>query len=204
MYPFVFSGISTDSRIITGKELFVALRGDRFDGHRFVLDLLAQGIKGFVVAQSFFNKLSPTEKALFLEQKACVFCVENTLEALGRLAAFQRRRSNAKIIAITGSCGKTSTREMIVSILRQKYIVLSTLGNLNNEIGLPLTLLKLSFAHQWAVVEMGMNHQGELTRLGNTAQPDMGIITNTFKAHLEGLGSVDAVARGKIGIAGLH
>ncbi len=197
VFPRVFSGISTDSRIITDEDLFVALQGDTFDGHQFIFPLLERGIKGFVMKTAFFNALSPAEKERFSGQNACVFCVDNPLNALGRLGAFQRRRASAKIIAITGSCGKTSTREMIASILRQKYTVLSTPGNLNNEIGLPLTLLKLSTTHQWAVVEMGMNHEGELTRLGNMATPDMGIITNTFKAHLEGLGSVDAVARAK-------
>ncbi len=197
LHPRIFSGISTDSRTITGEDLFVALQGDTFDGHQFILPLLERGIKGFVVKTAFYSALSPAEKVMFSLQNACIFCVNNPLEALGRLGAFQRRRSNAKLLAITGSCGKTSTREMLTSILRQKYKVLSTQGNLNNEIGLPLTLLKLSAAHQWAVVEMGMNHEGELTRLGNMASPNMGIITNTFKAHLEGLGTVNAVARAK-------
>ena len=197
LVPHLFSGISTDSRTMAETELFVALQGDTFDGHNFILPLLNRGIKGFVVKKSFFHGLAPADKERFSRHNACLFCVDNPLGALAKLAAFQRRRANARVIAITGSCGKTSTREMIVSILRGKYTVLSTEGNFNNEIGLPLTLLKLSSAHQWAVVEMGMNHAGELTRLGQMATPDMGIITNTFKAHLEGLGSVEAVARAK-------
>ncbi len=195
--PHVFPGISTDSRTMAGDDLFVALEGDTFDGHRFVLPLLDRGIKGFVVKKSFFHGLSPADKARFTHGDRCLFCVDTPLGALGKLAAFQRQRANAKVIAITGSCGKTSTREMTASIFRERYTVLSTQGNLNNEIGLPLTLLQLSASHQWAVVEMGMNHAGELTRLGQIATPDMGIITNTFKAHLEGLGSVEAVARAK-------
>jgi UDP-N-acetylmuramoyl-tripeptide--D-alanyl-D-alanine ligase len=197
VHAHVFPGITTDSRTMVKENLFVALKGDTFDGHRFVMPLMDQGVKGFVVKKSFFHGLSSAEKAAFNNRNATLFCVDNTLTALGKLAAFQRNRANVKVIGITGSCGKTSTREMITAIFRQKYKVLSTQGNFNNEIGLPLTLLKLSHDHQWAVVEMGMNHAGELTRLGEMARPDIGIITNTFQAHLEGLGSVEAVARAK-------
>ena len=196
-HPCVFPGIATDSRRMTPEDLFVALKGETFDGHRFVMPLMDRGVKGFVVEKFFFQGLSSAERASINNQHVTLFCVDNTLAALGKLAAFQRNRANVKVIGITGSCGKTSTREMIISIFKQKYKVLSTQENFNNEIGLPLTLLRLSHDHQWAVVEMGMNHAGELTRLGEIAQPDMGIITNTFRAHLEGLGSVEAVARAK-------
>jgi len=196
-YPFVFSSIATDSRTLGREDLFVALKGETFDGHRFVMSLMGKGVKGFVVNHSFFQGLSSAQRATFTREKATLFCVDNTLAALGKLATFQRNRAHVKVIGITGSCGKTSTREMITAIFKQNYKVLSTQGNFNNEIGLPLTLFRLSHAHQWAVVEMGMNHAGELTRLGKIAQPDMGIITNTFRAHLEGLGSVEAVARAK-------
>ena len=196
-HPCVFPGIATDSRTMAPEDLFVALPGETFDGHRFVMPLMNKGVKGFVVNNSFFRGLSSTERVTLNSQHVTLFCVDNTLAALGKLSAFQRNRAKVKVIGITGSCGKTSTREMITAIFKQKYKVLSTQGNFNNEIGLPLTLLRLSHDHQWAVVEMGMNHSGELTRLGEITRPDMGIITNTFRAHLEGLGSVEAVARAK-------
>ncbi|SMC35572.1 UDP-N-acetylmuramoyl-tripeptide--D-alanyl-D-alanine ligase [Desulfocicer vacuolatum DSM 3385] len=195
--PCTFPKVATDSRTMATQDLFVAIKGETFDGHRFVKPLMDRGVRGFVVESSFFQKLSPAEKKKLISKGISFFCVENTLTALGKLAAFQRNRANVKVIGITGSCGKTSTREMITTIFKQKYKVLTTQGNFNNEIGLPLTLLNLSHDHQWAVVEMGMNHSGELTRLGKIARPDMGIITNTFRAHLEGLGSVEAVARAK-------
>jgi len=193
----IFTGVSIDSRAIDANGLFLALEGEKFDGHTFVADLVERGIKGFVVATSFMLALSKALKELW-DSKGCIFFpVENTLAALGALARYQRIRANVKVVAITGSNGKTSTRKMTGEIFSRKFKTLTTEGNLNNEIGLPLTLLKLSNEHEWAVVEMGMNHKGEIKRLAKMALPDIGVITNTAECHLEGLGSVENVAFAK-------
>lgn len=192
-----FKGISTDSRTIGTDELFVALNGDNFDGHDFIPDLLERGIKGFVVSKAYLDGISGQKKKSFSRRQTSLFSVDNTLTALGGLARHQRIRSGVKVVAITGSNGKTTTRQMTASIFRQQYNTLATQGNLNNEIGLPLTLLGLSKAHEWAVVELGMNHPGEISRLSRIAMPDIGIITNIGNAHLEGLGSLENIATAK-------
>ncbi len=192
-----FTKISTDSRCISKDELFVALKGENFDGHIFLFDLLTKGIKGFIVEKAFCNALTLEEKQELLHGQAILFPVSSTLEALGLLARYQRLRSGVKVVAITGSNGKTTTRKMMASIFEQQFKTLSTTGNFNNEIGLPLTLLKLSEDHEWAVVEMGMNHPGEISRLSRIALPDIAVITNTSDAHLEGMGSVNNVAKAK-------
>ena len=123
--------------------------------------------------------------------------VKNTTKALGDLACFHRKRANASVVAITGSNGKTTTREMTATVARQRFATLSSQGNFNNEIGLPLTLLKLNHGHKWAVVELGMNAPGEIARLGEICMPDIGVITNIGPAHLEGVGSIEGVMRAK-------
>ena len=123
--------------------------------------------------------------------------VKNTTKALGDLACFHRKRANASVVAITGSNGKTTTREMTAAVARQRFVTLSSQGNFNNEIGLPLTLLKLNHGHKWAVVELGMNAPGEIARLGEICMPDIGVITNIGPAHLEGVGSIEGVMRAK-------
>ncbi|MCP3899329.1 MAG: UDP-N-acetylmuramoyl-tripeptide--D-alanyl-D-alanine ligase, partial [Desulfobacteraceae bacterium] len=195
----LFAGISTDSRNTNTNDLFVALQGENFDGSNFVTELFVNGIKGFIVPKGFFNKLPEKLKKDFQseENKVCLFETENTLTALGLLAKFQRMRCKAKVIAITGSSGKTTTRELIAGILNNSFNILTTKGNFNNEIGLPLSLLRLSSEHDLAVVEMGMNHAGEILRLANIAKPDIGVITNTSVAHLEGLGTADNIALAK-------
>lgn len=196
----IFSGISTDSRSIKKDELFVALKGANFDGHGFIEKLVDKGIKGFVVEKKFACHLIRQDKKNFLSKKVTLFKVDDTLCALGMLAKFQRIRSGVKIVAITGSNGKTSTRKMVTEIFRTRFNTLGTKKNFNNEIGVPLTLLGLSYDHEWAVVEMGMNHPGELAGLAEMAAPDIAIITNTAKAHLEGLGTVLNVAEEKASI----
>ena len=192
-----FSRISTDSRTIGKDELFLALTGENFDGHDFIPGLLKKGIKGFLTSKNYHNALSREEKNAFFKEQACLFSVKDTLKGLGGLARYQRIRSKAKLVAITGSNGKTTTRKMTGSIFSMKYKTLTTKGNLNNEIGLPLTLLRLSHEHEWAVVEMGMNHLREISRLSKITMPDIGIITNITNAHLEGLGSLENVATAK-------
>lgn len=195
----LFLRVSTDSRNVENTDLFVALQGENFDGANFVTELFFNGIKGFIVPKGFFNKLPKKLQNDFQSKnnKISLFETENTLTALGSLAKFQRLRCKAKIIAITGSSGKTTTRELIAGILNNSFNTLTTKGNFNNEIGLPLSLLRLSSDHDWAIVEMGMNHKGEILRLANIATPDIGVITNTSEAHLEGLGTINNVALAK-------
>ncbi|SLM30692.1 putative UDP-N-acetylmuramoyl-tripeptide--D-alanyl-D-alanine ligase [Desulfamplus magnetovallimortis] len=186
-----FKGVSTDSRITEKDDIFLALKGENFDAHDFIPDLVKKGVKAFIVDKTFLR----------LKGDAIFFRVNNTLEALGMLARYQRIRSGVQVLAITGSNGKTTTRKMAASIFSQKFRTLSTSGNFNNEVGLPLTLLKLSGHHEWAVVEMGMNHPGEISRLSKIAMPDIAIITNTADAHLEGMGNRDNVAMAKAEIS---
>ena len=197
-----FSGVSTDSRSIAAGELFVALKGDNFDGHAYVSDVLARGANGAVgalVSQHF----AATHPDLPL------ICVTDTRLALGALAAHWRGRFAIPLIGVTGSNGKTTVKEMSAAILRAHYgnaanSVLATAGNLNNDIGLPLTLLKLRASHRAAVIEMGMNHAGEIDYLAHLAAPTVALVNNAQRAHLEGLGSVQdvALAKGEI-FAGL-
>ena len=193
----VFHTVETDSRTMDTGGLFVALEGENFDGHTFIPDLLQKGVKGFVVNSKFPCRMSSDTAELVKKNNAVLFPVPNTVEALGKLARYQRMRSGVKVVAVTGSNGKTSTRKMLGCIFSRAFSTLCTRGNLNNEIGLPLTLLQLSDDHKWAVVEMGMNHFGEIERLSNIAVPDIALITNTSGAHLEGLKDVDGVARAK-------
>lgn len=189
-----FGSVFIDSRDIPENGLFVAIKGQLHDGHAFIGQLMAAGVRGFVIgrktAGDVVNTLDATRDVL-------VIVVEDTVRALGDLAAYHRRRAGIPVVAVTGSNGKTSTREMTAAIFRQKFNTLSTAGNFNNEIGLPLTLLRLNRDHQAAVVEMGMNHPGEIRRLSKIGKPDAGVITNIGSAHLEGLGSLEAIMRAK-------
>ncbi|MES9899064.1 MAG: UDP-N-acetylmuramoyl-tripeptide--D-alanyl-D-alanine ligase [Sedimenticola sp.] len=178
-----FSAVSTDSRTIAAGDLFVALVGPNFDGHDY-LDLAAErGSSGAMVQRAVMTELPLLQ-------------VDNTLEGLGQLAAMWRQRAEALLVAITGSNGKTTVKEMLASILRCRGEVLATEGNLNNEIGMPLTLLRLQ-EQSYAVVEMGANHIGEIDYLSRIAQPDVALLTNAGRAHLEGFGSLERVARAK-------
>ncbi len=197
MSKISFSRINTDSRTITPTQLFLALKGENFDGHDFIPALLEKGIQGFVVEKGYLANLAPALANQIKKKKVLVFEAENTLTALGSLARYQRLRSNVKLVAITGSNGKTTTRRIIQEIFKTQFHTLATKGNFNNEIGMPLTLLSLSHAHEWAVIEMGMNHPGEISRLSQIACPDIAIVTNTAGAHLEGLKNADNVARAK-------
>ncbi len=187
-----FHSISTDSRSIDSNQVFVALRGEHFDGHSFIDQVLEKGVGVLIVDEAFSLSAS-----ICADPSIHVFQVEDTIKALGKLAHFQRMRAGVKVVAITGSNGKTSTKTIVKSILSTRFVTLGTKGNLNNEIGVPMTLLGLSHAHEWAVVEMGMNHPGEISYLSAIAQPDIAVITNTGAAHLEGLGNVENVARAK-------
>jgi len=183
-----FTGISTDSRTLTPGELFVALRGETFDGHHFVEEALRRGAGGVVVHRDtpgMGNEEFP------------MIMVHDTLMALGDLALFWRSTHPVPLIAVVGSNGKTTTKEMTATILGRSYAVLKNPGTLNNLIGLPLSLLQMNSRHQVAILELGMNQRGEIRRLAQIARPDLTILTNVNKAHLEGLESLRGVMEAK-------
>ena len=186
-----FSGVSTDSRHIGAGELFFALSGENFDGHDFLAMAGERGAAAAVVAAAAAEKYQTAALPLIV--------VADTRIALGLLAQAWRARFTLPLIAVTGSNGKTTTKEMIASILRAAFgdTVLSTQGNLNNDIGLPLTLLRLRASHRAAVVEMGMNHPGEIAALARLAQPTVAIVTNAQRAHLAGMGTLETIATEK-------
>ncbi len=183
-----FSGVGTDSRQVDEGQLFVALAGPNFDGHDYVAKALAAGAAGALVRRGFSLPEMPG---------ACLIEVADTLFALGELARAWRMEHDALVTGLTGSNGKTTTKEMLASILRQRHRVLATKGNLNNLIGLPLTLMQLDDSHTVCVLEMGMNAPGEIARLTEIAQPEVGLVTNVGPAHIGFLGSMEAIARAK-------
>lgn len=194
-----FSGVSIDSRRIFSGDLFVAIQGEVHDGHSFVKDVVESGVCGLLInknkADVFFSDVRVRED--WRQKGLLCVAVKDTTKALGDLTAFQRRRSNVSVIAITGSNGKTTTKEMTNGIVSRCFGTLATIGNFNNQIGLPLTLLKLNRSHQWSVLELGMNHPGEIRRLSEICMPDIGVITNIGPAHLEKLGSLKGVMDAK-------
>lgn len=194
----LITSVGTDSRSIAKSQLFVALKGERFDGHDFALQALSQGAAGVLISQPL-----PVESGVL---------VDDTREALGKLASYWRHKFDIPLAAVTGSNGKTTVKEMLASILRahahaevaalgpetlKEDPVLATQGNLNNDIGLPLTLLKLRQHHRYAVAEMGMNHLGEIRYLSHLAKPTVAMVNNASTAHLGELGSVENIARAK-------
>ena len=181
-----FHGVSTDSRTIAPGALFVPLRGDRFDGHHFVAAALARGAAGVLAS-------APVTATA----DVAVISVPDTLEALQRLGHDVRRRSGARVVAITGSAGKTTTKEVAAELLATRYVVFRNRGNLNNHIGLPLSLTELAAGQEVAVVELGMNHAGEIRTLVGIAEPDVRVWTNVGDAHIGFFGSRDAIARAK-------
>ena len=189
-----FGAVGIDSRSIDPNDLFVAIVGENHDGHTFISDIVEQGTRGLMVNS---EKAGEFPIATWKTQNIACVAVGDTTRALGDLAAFHRARTNAALVAITGSNGKTTTRQMIAAVVAQKFNTLSTIGNYNNQIGVPLTLLRLAPEHRWAVVELGTNSPGEIARLAQICAPDIGVITNVGPAHLEGLGSLDGVMREK-------
>jgi UDP-N-acetylmuramoyl-tripeptide--D-alanyl-D-alanine ligase len=179
-----FDAVTTDSRIIRPGQLFVALRGDHFDGHKFLQAVTGQGACAAVVSTADGCPLP-------------VLRVSDTRLALGRLGALNRQHFSGDLIAITGSSGKTSVKNMVAGILAQRGATLATSGNYNNEIGLPLTLLQLHSEHRYAVIEMGASAAGDISYLCELARPSVALLLNALPAHLQGFGSVDGVARAK-------
>ncbi len=192
----LLSGISTDSRSINPGVLFWALKGERFDGHDFALKAAEKGAAGIVVQKDWWDSEAAAKRTSSSRIPA-IIAVNDTLKALGDLAAWWRQQHNVRVAAITGSSGKTTTKEMLTNILEQELPTLKNQGNFNNLIGLPLTLLQLEENHKNAVLEMGMNRPGEIGRLTGIADPDVGAITNVGMAHIEGLGDIKGVAKAK-------
>lgn len=184
MNDFIVRGINTDSRTIKQGELFVALKGDNFDAHDFISHASNRGAAAYILDR----EIEGVKPALI---------VTDTRIALGQLANAWRKKFNYPIVAVTGSNGKTTVKEMLHSILATQGNVLATRGNFNNDIGVPLTLYRLTTEHASAVIEMGANHQLEISYLTNLVKPDIAIITNAAAAHLEGFGSLDGVAKAK-------
>ncbi len=182
------NGVSTDSRTVQPGQLFLALRGERFDGHDYIGEVIARGIKVVVAAE--IPQITNTDSV-------SVVVVRDTLIALGDLAAAYRNRFDLPVVGITGSNGKTTTKEMLAAILEQIGPGLKTAGNLNNLIGLPQMIFKLNAEHRWAILEMGMSEPGEIDRLAEIAAPQTGIVLNAFAAHLQSMGDVASVARAK-------
>ena len=179
-----FAGLSTDTRTIEKGNLFVALQGPNFDGHDYLQQAQSQGAVAATVSRVVETTLPQVE-------------VADTRVALGRLAAHWRAQFDLPLIAVTGSNGKTSVKEMLAAILRPCGDTLVTRGNLNNEIGMPLTLAGLSATHRYAVIELGANHPGEIAYLAGIARPTVALVNNAGPAHLEGFGDLDGVARAK-------
>ncbi len=183
--PILFHGVSTDTRQLSPGALFIAIPGERYDGHDYLATARAAGAVGALVSRPVADPLPQV-------------VVPHTRRALGQLATAWRQRFTGPVVAITGSNGKTTVKEMVRAILSQQGPTLATLGNLNNDIGLPLTLLRLDPAqHRYAVVELGANHPGEIAELVAMARPTVALVNNAGPAHLEGFGSVAGVAQAK-------
>jgi UDP-N-acetylmuramoyl-tripeptide--D-alanyl-D-alanine ligase len=186
-----FEGVSTDSRALERGQLFVALRGERFDGHDFLAAAAERGAAGAIVDRRHAGGL-PLPAVV----------VDDTRRALGALARHWRRRFSPQVVAVTGSNGKTTVKEMLAAILRAhasregagESTVLATTGNLNNDIGVPLMVLRLRAAHRWCALELGMNHPGEIATLADIAAPTVAVVNNAQREHLEFMKSVDEVA----------
>ena len=185
-------GVSVDNRRVAGGELFVALPGERFDGHDFVWRAFAAGASAAMVSAEIHMDQAPAGRA--------VIRVENTYLGLGRLAAEHRRRFGFPWVAITGSCGKSTTKELAALLLEARGPVLKAEASFNNRVGVPLTLLNAGPEHRYAVVELGSNHPGELAPLAAMARPDVAVITCIAPAHLAGFGDLDGVAEEKSAI----
>ena len=179
------TGVVLDSRLVEKGSLFIATVGEKADGHKFIKEVYEAGALGVISEQ-------------VLEEPAGAYIlVKDSFQALKDIAEFYRSQLNITVVAITGSVGKTTTKEFIASVLEQKYRVLKTEGNFNNEVGLPLTVLKIRAEHEIAVLEMGISDFGEMTRLSKIGKPDIGVITNIGQCHLENLGTREGILKAK-------
>ena len=188
---FKVTGISIDSRTLQAGELFVAIHGDQFDGHNFISRAVEAGAAGIIVERRW----AEVNTSMMVSINTPRLIVENSIQVLGKLANKYRRKFNIPVIAVGGSNGKTTTKEMIRDVLGAKYSVLCTEGNLNNHIGVPQTLFRLEKKHEIAVIEIGTNHPGEIEYLCSILEPTHGLITNIGREHLEFFGSLEGVAK---------
>jgi UDP-N-acetylmuramoyl-tripeptide--D-alanyl-D-alanine ligase len=188
----LFRGISTDSRSVAEGELFIALKGPQFDGHHYSTEALRRNAQGLLMEEEKVGDIRWNGY-----RSRTVILVPDTLRALGDLARSRRRKYGIPVLAVTGSNGKTTTKEMISACLETRFRLLKNKGNLNNLVGLPLTLLQLTEEERIVVVEMGMNVPGEIGRLTEITEPDVGLITNVGDAHLAGLGTLERVKQEK-------
>ncbi len=186
-----FNAVSTDSRTVAENNIFFALRGEKFDGHKFIGDVIGKKTAAVVVESQWYQR-----NAGIVERSACsAVVVPDSTKALGELAKIYRSKFSIPVLAVGGSNGKTTTKEMISAVLNEKFRVLKTEGNFNNHIGVPLTLFRLTPRHEIAVLEFGTNHFGELKYLCDTAEPTHALITNIGKEHLEFFGDENGVAQ---------
>jgi UDP-N-acetylmuramoyl-tripeptide--D-alanyl-D-alanine ligase len=194
-----FAGVSTDSRTCQAGDLFIPLKGERHDGHAYIPKAIDRGVRGLVVDEVWAaqNKVGTASRAPTIPEYISVIGVPDTLIALGDLAHTWRARFAIPVVSITGSCGKTTAKEMTAGVLSRAFRVLKNEMNLNNLIGLPQTLFKLDGSYTAAVVEMGMNRLGEIRRLTEISQPTVGVLLNVYPAHTEGVGCVEGVACAK-------
>jgi len=192
--PHPFNNISIDSRSVNEYSLFVAIVGERFDSHKFIPDMIHQPVHGIVIQQ---GRVSHEHLQLWKSKNVFCISVPDTTKALGDLGHFQRKKWGGSVVGITGTNGKTTVKEMTASVLGTTYNVIKTCGNFNNHIGVPKTLFQIQYDHQWAVVEMGMNHPGEIAYLAKISNPDIGIVTNIGPGHLEGVNSIEGVRKAK-------
>lgn len=179
------SGVSIDTRSISEGNMFFALKGPNFDGHKYINKAFENGASYVIIDDPQYKNIENT----------CF--VKNVEESLQNLAKYHRCMVRIPVIGITGSNGKTTTKELMASVLKSKYSVFATKGNLNNHLGVPLSILSIEDSHQLAIIEMGANHLGEIKFLSEMSMPDFGLITNIGKAHLEGFGDLDGVRKGK-------
>jgi len=192
--PHAFDNISIDSRSVNKYSLFVAIVGERFDSHDFISNIANQPIHGVLIQQ---DKVSDSQIRLWKDKNLLCISVSDTTKALGDLGRYQRMHWGGSVVGITGTNGKTSAKELTASVLATTYNTIKTRGNFNNHIGVPKTLFQIQLDHQWAVVEMGMNHPGEIAYLAKICQPDVGIVTNIGPGHLEGVDSIEGVRKAK-------
>lgn len=187
--------ISTDTRTLQRGDLFIALKGEKFDGHNFVKEAFKRGASGVVIQGKY--QIPKSKCQIKTQKEKIVIIVDDTLKALQQIAKYHRRKFNLPVIAITGSTGKTTTKEILSSLLKEKFLVLKTPENYNNEIGIPLTLLNLEKDHQVVILEMAMRAKGEIRLLTEIAEPNLGLITNIGQSHRGRLGSIADIAQAK-------
>jgi len=192
--PHTFDNISIDSRSVNENSLFVAIVGDRFDSHDFITNIMHQPVHGVLVQH---DKVSQEQLQMWKKNNLLCISVPDTTKALGDLGHYQRMQWGGSVVGITGTNGKTSVKELTASVLATKFNTVKTNGNFNNHIGVPKTLFQIQLNHQWAVVEMGMNHAGEIAYLARICQPDIAIVTNIGPGHLEGVKSIEGVRNAK-------